>query len=135
MYDAFKESRLRDLATGRTMVGPHKTDVFGAYAAKAIPASQCSTGEQKALLISIVLANARALTHNHGKAPLLLLDEISAHLDKDRRAALYEEICALRLQAWMTGTERDLFEEFGNRAQYIQVSLMGDISKSSITDY
>ena len=134
LYDAFKESRLRDLATGRTMVGPHKTDVFGAYAAKAIPASQCSTGEQKALLISIVLANARALAHDHGKASLLLLDEISAHLDKDRRAALYEEICALGLQAWMTGTERDLFEEFGDRAQYIQVDLMDNISKISLTD-
>ena len=134
LYYAFKESRPRDLATGRTIVGPHKTDVCGAYAAKCIPASQCSTGEQKALLISIVLANARALAHNYGKAPLLLLDEISAHLDKDRRAALYEEICALGLQAWMTGTERDLFEEFGNRAQYIQVGLMGDISKSSLTD-
>ena len=133
LYDAFKESRLRDLATGRTMVGPHKTDVCGVYAAKGIPASQCSTGEQKALLISIILANARALALNHGKAPLLLLDEISAHLDKDRRAALYEEICALELQAWMTGTERDLFEAFGNRAQYIQVALMDNISKSSFT--
>ncbi len=134
LYDALKESRLRDLATGRTMVGPHKTDVCGAYAAKDIPASQCSTGEQKALLVSIVLANARALAHSYGKAPLLLLDEISAHLDKDRRAALYEEICTLGLQAWMTGTEEDLFEEFGNRAQFIQVGLKGDISKSSLTD-
>ena len=65
------------------MVGPHKTDVYGIYDAKGIPASQCSTGEQKALLISIVLANARALALDHVKAPLLLLDEVSAHLDKD----------------------------------------------------
>ena len=134
LYYAFGESRVRDLATGRTMVGPHKTDVYGVYATKGIPASQCSTGEQKALLISIVLANARALARDHGKASLLLLDEISAHLDKDRRAALYEEICALGLQAWMTGTERDLFEEFGDRAQYIQVDLMDNISKISLTD-
>ena len=134
LYDAFEESRSCDLVAGRTMVGPHKTDVYGAYATKGVPAPQCSTGEQKALLISIVLANARALARDHGKAPLLLLDEISAHLDKDRRTALYEEICALGLQAWMTGTERDLFEEFGDRAQYIQVDLMDNISRSSLTN-
>lgn len=134
LYDAFEESRFRDLATGRTMVGPHKTDVYGAYPAKGVPASQCSTGEQKALLISIVLANARALARDHRKAPLLLLDEISAHLDRDRRAALYEEICTLGLQAWLTGTERYLFEEFGNRAQYIKVDSIDNISQSSLTD-
>jgi len=134
LYDAFEESRFRDLAAGRTMVGPHKTDVYGIYDAKGIPASQCSTGEQKALLISIVLANARALAFDHAKAPLLLLDEVSAHLDKDRRAALYEEICALGLQAWMTGTERDLFEEFGERAQYIRVDEVDGISESALTD-
>ena len=134
LYDAFEESRFRDLAAGRTMVGPHKTDVYGVYDAKGIPASQCSTGEQKALLISIVLANARALSLDYAKAPLLLLDEVSAHLDKDRRAALYEEICALGLQAWMTGTERDLFEEFGERAQYIRVDEVDGISESGLTD-
>lgn len=126
---AFSESRFRDLAAGRTTVGPHKTDMYGAYAAKGVPASDCSTGEQKALLISIILANARALTQDQGAPPLVLLDEISAHLDMDRRTALYKEVCDLKLQAWITGTGPELFSELGDKAQFLSV---GDQDGTSV---
>ena len=79
------------------------------YAAKGVPAAQASTGEQKALLISLILANARALAADFGAPPILLLDEVAAHLDAGRRASLYDEICALGAQAFMTGTGADLF--------------------------
>lgn len=119
---AFSESRFRDMAAGRTLVGPHRTDLYGVYAAKGVPAKDCSTGEQKALLVSLILANARALSRDIGSAPLVLLDEVSAHLDSDRRASLYDEICALKAQAWMTGTGPELFREFDTRAQMFEVS-------------
>jgi DNA replication and repair protein RecF len=119
---ALAEGRRRDMAAGRTLVGPHRADLSATYAAKATPASQSSTGEQKALLISLILANARALAIDLGAAPILLLDEVSAHLDPDRRAALYDELCALGAQALMTGTEASLFEALGNRAQRLTVS-------------
>lgn len=118
---ALAEGRRRDIAAGRTLVGPHRADLTARYAVKEIPADQCSTGEQKALLISLILANARALTHDLGKAPILLLDEVAAHLDADRRAALYDEICALGAQAIMTGTDADLFASLGPRGQRLTV--------------
>lgn len=118
----FEESRFRDIAAGRTLMGPHRADLRGVYASKGTPASECSTGEQKALLISLVLSNARALVAEIGAPPIVLLDEVAAHLDPTRRAALYDEICALGTQAWMTGTERNLFEDFDNRAQLFEVS-------------
>ena len=120
--DALAESRFRDIAAGRTLVGPHRADLYGAFAAKGVPASDCSTGEQKALLISLILANARALAQDEGAPPLVLLDEVAAHLDATRRAALYDEICALRAQAWMTGTGVELFAELGARAQALEVT-------------
>lgn len=122
LRDALAESRFRDLAAGRTLVGPHRADMQAVFAAKGVPARECSTGEQKALLISLVLANARALADDIGSPPLLLLDEVAAHLDRDRRAALFDEICALGAQAWMTGTGMELFSELGARAQYIVVN-------------
>ncbi|ETA52538.2 recombinase RecF [Rhodobacteraceae bacterium PD-2] len=118
---ALAESRWRDLQAGRSLVGPHRADMRGVFAAKGVPASDCSTGEQKALLISLILANARALAEDEGAPPLVLLDEVAAHLDAGRRAALYDEICALGAQAWMTGTGRELFAELGARAQRIEV--------------
>ncbi|MEO1733081.1 MAG: DNA replication/repair protein RecF [Pseudomonadota bacterium] len=121
LRDAFAESRFRDIAAGRTLVGPHRADLYGAFAAKGVPARACSTGEQKALLISLILANARALLERSGTAPMLLLDEVAAHLDADRRAALYDEICALGVQAWMTGTGPELFEDLGHRTQRFEV--------------
>ncbi len=122
LADALAESRFRDIAAGRALVGPHRTDLYGVYAAKGVPAKDCSTGEQKALLVSLILANARALADEIGAPPLLLLDEVAAHLDADRRAALYDEICALGAQAWMTGTGPELFAELGPRAQAIEVT-------------
>lgn len=119
--DALSDTRFRDLSAGRTLIGPHRADLLAVYAAKGVAARDCSTGEQKALLVSLILANGRALKHALGAAPILLLDEVAAHLDATRRAALYDEICALGSQAWMTGTGPELFAELGARAQHLQV--------------
>jgi DNA replication and repair protein RecF len=102
------------------------------YAAKDMAADQCSTGEQKALLISLILANAHALSQDIDRAPVLLLDEVAAHLDETRRAALYDEICALGAQAVMTGTDAALFEALGSRGQVLFVRDSG--AGSSIGD-
>ncbi|MFN4131068.1 MAG: DNA replication/repair protein RecF, partial [Paracoccaceae bacterium] len=96
---ALAEGRARDMAAGRSLQGPHRVDLSAVFAAKGVAADQCSTGEQKALLISLILANARALAADLGRAPVVLLDEVAAHLDAQRRAALYDEICALGAQA------------------------------------
>jgi DNA replication and repair protein RecF len=96
--------------------------LVGTYVAKGVPARDCSTGEQKALLVSLMLANARALAKDFGAPPLLLLDEVAAHLDAERRASLYDEITALGAQAWMTGTGTELFDSLGQRAQYLEVT-------------
>lgn len=127
---ALEESRFRDLAAGRTLVGPHRADLYGVYAAKGVPARDCSTGEQKALLVSLILANARALAKSFGAPPILLLDEVAAHLDAGRRAALYDEICALGAQAWMTGTGPELFAELGARAQHFAVTDEAGLSQA-----
>jgi DNA replication and repair protein RecF len=119
---AWAEGRRRDMAAGRTLVGPHRVDLRALYAAKGVAAEHCSTGEQKALLISLILANARALRADLGRAPVLLLDEVAAHLDEARRAALYDEICSLGAQALMTGTESSLFDALGARAQVMEVT-------------
>ena len=118
---ALAEGRGRDMAAGRTLEGPHRADLIARYAAKGTPAAQASTGEQKALLISVILANARALAEDTGAPPILLLDEVAAHLDAGRRAALYDEICALGCQAFMTGTGAELFDTLGARAQAFEV--------------
>jgi DNA replication and repair protein RecF len=107
---ALAASRLRDAEAGRTTVGPHLNDLMVRHTSKRADARDCSTGEQKALLISIMLADARELARaRQGASPLLLLDEVAAHLDGMRRAALFEEITALGAQAWMTGTDLSLF--------------------------
>ncbi|MDE0112183.1 MAG: DNA replication/repair protein RecF, partial [Albidovulum sp.] len=116
-----KDCRPRDLAAGRSLAGPHRADLETTYASNGLPARNCSTGEQKALLVSIVLANARALSGDLGISPVLLLDEVSAHLDESRRAALYEEILSLRLQAWVTGTDISHFEKLIRNAQHFSV--------------
>jgi DNA replication and repair protein RecF len=118
-------TRGRDVAAGRTLVGPHRADLAAVYRAKGVAAAQCSTGEQKALLISLILSNARALAAGLGATPVLLLDEVAAHLDAARRAALYDEICALGCQAMMTGTEAALFDTLGDRGQMFAVSDTG----------
>jgi DNA replication and repair protein RecF len=122
LQSAFAASRERDAEAGRTNVGPHLADLEVRHTLKRADARDCSTGEQKALLISIVLANAWLQKKRHdGIAPLLLLDEIAAHLDTDRRAALFEEILALRAQAWLTGTDRSLFAPLQNRAEFFAI--------------
>jgi len=120
LRSALAASRLSDAQAGRTLVGPHVTDLAARHTAKRADARECSTGEQKALLISIILAEARELARARGgMAPLLLLDEIAAHLDGVRRAALFEEIADLGAQAWMTGTDLSLFS--AARAQIFAV--------------
>lgn len=119
---ALAEGRARDRTAGRTLVGPHRVDLSARYPTKDMAAAQCSTGEQKALLISLILANARALAEETGAPPVLLLDEVAAHLDAGRRAALYEAIGAMGAQAFMTGTGAELFDELHGRAQLFAVS-------------
>lgn len=118
---AFADGRRMDAQAGRTLAGPHRSDLLAVFAPKGVEARLCSTGEQKALLISLVLANARALSAEAGAPPVILLDEVAAHLDQDRRAALYDEICALGAQAWMTGTGAELFEALGDRGAHIAI--------------
>jgi DNA replication and repair protein RecF len=128
LRDLLAASRRRDMGAGRTLSGPHRADLAASYAAKGLPAAQCSTGEQKALLISLILANARALAEDFGAPPILLLDEVAAHLDEARRASLYDEIVALGAQAFLTGTGPELFEALGDRAARLEVSETDGIS-------
>jgi len=104
--------RRRDAAAGRTLVGPHRADLAVTHADKAQPAALCSTGEQKALLMGLVLAHAELVAERTGRAPLLLLDEVAAHLDPVRRAALFDRLAG-RGQVWLTGTEPALFDAIG----------------------
>ncbi len=113
-----KQSRARDAETGGAATGPHKGDLLVRYAAKDMPADQCSTGEQKALLIGIILAHARLMRAERGAPPILLLDEVAAHLDENRRAALFDLLCELGGQVWMTGTDESHFSAAGKRAQF-----------------
>jgi DNA replication and repair protein RecF len=114
---AFADTRLRDAETRRTSVGPHATDLSARHMGKRMDARDCSTGEQKALLVSVVLAQAREIAHERqGRTPILLLDEIAAHLDSQRRASLSEEILALGAQAWLTGTDLALFDGLSGHA-------------------
>ncbi|EQB33328.1 DNA replication/repair protein RecF [Sphingobium ummariense] len=105
--------RRRDAAAGRTLSGPHRQDLAVLHAAKRQAAALCSTGEQKALLLSILLAHAALVAVERGQPPVLLLDEIAAHLDPSRRVALFERLAATGGQVWMTGTEDQLFKELG----------------------
>lgn len=124
-----QQSRPRDAETGGAATGPHKGDLLVRYAAKDMAADQCSTGEQKALLIGIILAHARLMLHERGAPPVLLLDEVAAHLDENRRAALFDLLCDLGGQVWMTGTDQSLFSAAEKRAQFWTVS-GGEIRKA-----
>ena len=131
LADVLNRGRHADLAAGRTLRGPHRADMTATYAEKGVSAAQCSTGEQKALLISIVLANARALSEDTGSPPIILLDEVAAHLDSDRRAALFAEILRLGGQAWMTGTGPELLEDLGDRVRIFHVAARNGRSEVS----
>lgn len=119
--EMLRDGRRRDQAAGRTLEGPHRSDLAIRHRAKAMPAALSSTGEQKALLVGLVLAHARLTAEMTGTAPILLLDEIAAHLDAGRRAALFDLIEALGGQAFMTGTDRAMFSALGSRAQFLNV--------------
>jgi DNA replication and repair protein RecF len=116
-----RDNRTRDAAAGRTLDGPHLTDLKVIYADKNIPAADASTGEQKALLIGLILAHARLIATMTGFAPILLLDEIVAHLDPGRRAALHAELAQLGGQSWLTGADPALFVEVAESAAIFEV--------------
>jgi DNA replication and repair protein RecF len=118
---ALAHGRERDRAAGRTLDGPHRSDLIVRHRPKAMPAELCSTGEQKALLVGIVLSHARLTAEMSGMRPILLLDEIAAHLDGGRRAALFSILEELDCQAFMTGTEPALFASLAGRAQFLTV--------------
>lgn len=120
--ELLRDVRGRDAGAGRALDGPHRSDLKARHAAKNMDADQCSTGEQKALLLGLTLAQARALAADPGAGPsLILIDEAAAHLDSVRRAALFDELLANPGQAWLTGTDENLFEAFGARAQRFEV--------------
>ena len=120
--------RGRDLAAGRSLTGPHRADLGASWGAQDMPAALSSTGEQKALLLSLILANASALA---GQPVVLLLDEVAAHLDADRRAALYDRITALPVQTLLTGTGPELFDAFGPRARHLAITKPDGISSQA----
>lgn len=120
--DRLKALRGTDGAAGRATQGPHLSDLVVRHEAKDMPAEQCSTGEQKALLIAMVLASVRLQTAMKGDAPLVLLDEVVAHLDEGKRQALLDEMIFLGAQAWMTGTDAGMFAPLKGRAQFFTVA-------------
>ena len=117
-----REARAKDAIVGGSVTGPHKSDLDVKYAAKNMPADQCSTGEQKALLIGIILAHAALIKAESGAPPILLLDEVAAHLDEERRGALYELLENLGGQVWLTGTDENLFTAIEGKAQFFEVA-------------
>jgi len=116
-----RDNRARDAAAGRTLDGPHLTDLEVIYAPKGMPARDASTGEQKALLIGLVLAHAALVAETTGITPLLLLDEVVAHLDPNRRAALFAELQKLGAQIWLTGADPAAFTEIGASSEIFNV--------------
>jgi len=112
-----RANRARDSAAGRAVAGPHRHDLAVSHRAKAMPAAQSSTGEQKALLLGLVLAHAELVAERRGEPPLLLLDEVAAHLDPRRRAALFERLAG-RGQVWLTATEAALFDGIGDASRF-----------------
>jgi DNA replication and repair protein RecF len=114
-------SRRQDGESGGAAIGPHRSDLQVRHGATDMAAEQCSTGEQKALLVAILLAHARLQAELRGAAPLMLLDEVAAHLDRERRRALFAEVTALGAQAWLTGTDDELFVELRGTAQFFGV--------------
>ncbi len=121
--ETLKAARARDRGAGRALDGPHRSDFLVGHGPKAMAARLSSTGEQKALLLALVLAHAELVRQRrHGLAPIVLLDEVAAHLDASRRQALFAEILDLNAQAWMTGTDPEAFSGLGKRAQFLHVS-------------
>lgn len=115
-------TRMRDRAAGRTLYGPHRSDLAVRHLAKDMPAALASTGEQKALLIGLVLAHAEVTSQTAGMTPVLLLDEVAAHLDPGRRKALFSRLAELGLQVLMTGTDSQLFVDLPEGSQILKVA-------------
>lgn len=122
---ALNEGRYRDRAAGRTLLGPHLTDMIVLHRAKAMPAALSSTGEQKALLIGLILAHAELTARMTGQPPVLLLDEVAAHLDPNRRKALFEKLLLLGGQVFMTGTDAGLFEALPAESEIFEINAGG----------
>lgn len=120
-----RNGRGRDAAAGRARAGPHRSDLAITHLDKAMPAELCSTGEQKALLLGLILAHADLVAEQNGQRPVLLLDEVAAHLDPVRRTALFERLAIAGGQSWMTGTEPGLFTATGSDATRLAVSAAG----------
>jgi DNA replication and repair protein RecF len=116
------ENRVTDAAAGRLTHAAHRNDLIVTYKEKQIPAALCSTGEQKALLISLILAHAALVEGRRGEKPILLLDEITAHLDEARRDALLDRLAALGIQAWLSGTDAGAFSVLREKAQFFTVN-------------
>lgn len=121
LKDQLAHARAGDAASGRAEAGVHRTDLEAIHLAKAMPAGLCSTGEQKALLIGLLLAQAQLIARRTGRPPVLLLDEIAAHLDAERRLALFAELTALGGQCWMTGTDDAAFQALDSQALFMTV--------------
>ncbi len=121
LREMWKKSRRRDAGAGRTLIGPHRADLVVHNRANGQAADRSSTGEQKALLLSLILAHAALVADQRGTPPILLLDEIAAHLDPARRAALFERLAMTGAQVWMTGTEAALFDGIGKAAELVGV--------------
>ena len=121
MRAALRASRAKDAAGGGTSIGPHRSDLMVRHSVAGLEAARCSTGEQKALLVSIVFAAAQLQAEDRGHAPLLLLDEVAAHLDDTRRDALFDLVSELGAQAWMTGTDEAVFAPLGDTAQRFRI--------------
>jgi DNA replication and repair protein RecF len=121
LMDAWRNGRRRDAGAGRTLTGPHRADLIVHNRANNQAADRSSTGEQKALLLSLILAHAALVTAQRGTPPILLLDEVAAHLDPSRRTALFERLAATGAQVWMTGTEAALFDGIGPTAELVAV--------------
>ena len=129
------DSRFPDRAAGRALKGTHRSDFIVVHGPKSMPAAQCSTGEQKALLIGLILAQARAVKAVANLAPVLLLDEVAAHLDRQRREGLFATLEALGSQAWMTGTDGHLFEGLGRGAQcfHVEAGTLAEMKRKDAT--
>lgn len=119
--DQLKQSRFKDRESGRTTLGPQRTDLKVTYVDKGRPAEHCSTGEQKALLLSIIMAACRVLVHQGNVVPIVLLDDLVAYLDDGRRRTLFEEILNLKLQVWMTSAEEDTFNALKGQIQHFRI--------------
>jgi DNA replication and repair protein RecF len=121
LAEVWRKGRRRDAAAGRTLIGPHRADLVVAHLLSGQPAERCSTGEQKAFLLSLILGHAALVTAQREAPPILLLDEVAAHLDPSRREDLFERLAATGAQVWMTGTEPELFNGIGPTAQLVAV--------------